>query len=242
MGGVKTLIGVLVHDRPELLARSLGALSKLTQGDVRFAIFLDAADEATRGVAKSFRFDASTTYLRSVKNVGAAVATNRILTLREPDEHFIQVASDVEPITPGWNKILARYALTHGLAACSPVWPTGRPDRRDVSRFGTDDPYGTVIPCSGANFITAEWCERIGGWRSYGTYGREDLDYFWRIHYAGGRVSYCPDVVVDNLDADYQGTPEFKRKSQAIEATKWDWARNRDRYAQGLDLHQSIGA
>ncbi len=157
------------------------------------------------------------------KNYGFAEGYNRALSALEGYEYYVLLNSDVE-CTQGWiEPVLELMESQDDIAVCQPKLLMY--DQRDTFEYaggagGFIDKYGYPF-CRGRLFSTLEkdygqyddpcdifWATgacmfvRASVWKELGGLDgdffahMEEIDFCWRTHLAGYRVSYCPQSAV----------------------------------------------
>jgi hypothetical protein len=204
-----TLVGVLVHDRPDLLRRCLDSLPP--HGTCAFY-----CDGATLECADLVR-DRDGIFLQNHERKGAWYGLNQLLTLRAPGEAFLRVDSDTE-FLDDWKPLLDS---PFDIAA---PWMKGKPT-------------GAVgATASGAVLFKGHVVDRLGGFRGYGKYGGEDLDYFLRARGAGFSIGYDDSV---KCRTEPENNTRGERRESLERALKALRAREPG-YLKGEDVYEAV--
>lgn len=208
------MIGVLVHDRPELLSRCLRSLQFVQD---RIMLHLDRPEPECRQIA----FESGYPIIESSEQVGPAESINALLRELEPGEGFWRVDSDVEVLDDLSSLAESPFLVTAPLDAMFTISP----------RYQEDDGIS-----SGVVYHSPEVLAKVGAYRSYGVYGCSQNDYYARTSQFG-KVGYDRAVRVKHLGErrDLRGA-----RRELVEDCLKVFKRNEKRYLAGEDLYEKI--
>ncbi|RJQ86618.1 mycofactocin biosynthesis glycosyltransferase MftF [Amycolatopsis panacis] len=191
-----------VHDRAVLLERCLAAL------DGRHPVLVvdDASADAAEVAAVAAKYGAK--LVRRDVNGGPGAARNSALE-HVGTELVAFLDSDCVP-TEDWTGRLAAHFADPMVAAVAPrvralaegTW-AGRYTRA-ASSLDLGDRPARVLPGGRTSYVpTAALVARVCALRSVGAFDErlrvgEDVDLVWRLHAAGHRIRYAPDIHVDH--------------------------------------------
>ena len=227
------MIGLLVRDRPELLSECLRTLLTHTLGG-RIVAHLDAADPECAALVE----DSGLETIVSPERVGIAAGLNKLLALRGPGEDFVRVDSDVKLLTHDWLRILTEGSVGYGLTA--PLWTGNRyeEETRDFLAGKTHPSHiETTFPLGGVVFHPGEVVDKIGGYRSHGTfYGCQERDYAARARGLGLPVAYVTGVLVEHPPTPVVSGPRRWELEEALPKFK----KAAKDYERGVDLYEVI--
>jgi GT2 family glycosyltransferase len=201
-------VAVATLDRPEALARCLGALAAGEVLPAEVLVVDQGSDERTRQVVEAQESLA----VSWIPQERRGLAASRNLALERARLPVVAVTDDDCVPSPGWVAALDRAFSPPDApdAVTGPVLPLGpeMPGRYAVSsrtRLSPAEFQGRVPPWlvgTGANFaLQREWIGRTGGYDdrlgagSAGGAG-EDLDLLYRLLRLGARIRYEPRAVV----------------------------------------------
>lgn len=200
-------VAIATADRPEALERCLDSLARGTTQPAQVVVVDQSAGDATRAATAAAALDV--TYLADAgrglgraQNLAFAAATSSIVAVLDDDcvadsEWIATVASIFadDPELAG----LAGRVLPLEPGAPGTVAVSTRPSNVGRLFEFTLEPWNVG---SGNNFaLRSEWFERIGGCDERLGPGAEgqgalDMDLFYRLLRAGGRMAYEPSVTV----------------------------------------------
>ena len=208
------MIGVLVHDRPEYLSVCLRSLQFAKE---RIVLHLDRPDAECRQIA----FESGYPIIESLDQVGPAESINALLRELEPGEGFWRVDSDVTVLDDLSTLAASPFLVTAPLDAMFTISPQYQED---------------VGISSGVVYHSPEVLEKVGAYRSYGTYGCSQNDYYARASQFG-QVGYDRKVRVKHLGErrDLRGA-----RRELVEDCLKVFKRREQKYEQGEDLYEEI--
>lgn len=186
-------IGVTTFNRPEVVAKTVKRIRKLTPGAK--VVVVDDASEHPLPVS-DYRFEST---------VGIAAAKNKCLELLMADsnvEHIFLFDDDTYPLVKNWWKPYVESQEPH-LMYCFTHWGNGRPvgDSQVLYDDGTTVAYSHPRGCM--LYVDRDAVERVGGMDfRFGRWGKEHVDWSNRIH-AAGLTTFRYQDVKDSYDLIY---------------------------------------
>ena len=218
------LVGLCTINRPKTTRRALEALM-LSDGieKVRLIIVDNNSNEETKKVIQSFQKYPSfiDEVIYNEWNTGVAFGVNRWLSLREPQEHCIQMDADCILISKDWVKIFldligmkdAAVVAAHRASA----WIDKGNEKLDFFRnqIMPEKRMGTWCELARNNLIITPFMmykntliDHLGYENEATLY--DDIDWAVRVNCTGLKSMYATEVLIQQPDDEVQEHPQYE--------------------------------
>ena len=176
-------IGVTTRNRPEVLARTLGALRELLPPGAKLVVVDDASEPPVSGA--DFRFAA---------NVGIAAAKNKCLELLDDCEHIFLFDDDTYPRAAEWWAPYVESPEPH-LMYIFEEFTHGAKLNDTAIEYQDDRIVAYAHPRGCMLYVHRSCLEAVGGMdSSFGAWGWEHVDFSDRVYDAGLTTFRYADV------------------------------------------------
>jgi len=167
-------IGVTTHNRPDMLKKTMEAITRFSPQGAKIVVVDDASDIPVEGA--TYRFE---------ENVGIARAKNKCFALLEECEHIFLFDDDIYPLQENWWKPYVASSEPH-LFYMFENFATGK-KINDAILLYSDSQINAWSHARGCMLYFARRClDVVGGMDPiFGKWGEEHIELSGRIYNAG---------------------------------------------------------